>query len=97
MTREEAIRILRKALPGLKERFGVLDLALFGSVARNEAGPGSDVDLLVTFGPNADLLDLVNLGFELEEMLGVKVDLATPEGLKSRARPSIVRDLVPVA
>ena len=97
MTREEAIHILHQALPGLKERYGILDLAIFGSVARNEAGPGSDVDLLVTFGPNSDLLDLVNLGFTLEALLGVKVDLATPGALKPRARPSIERDLVHVA
>ena len=97
MTCEEAVQILHEALPGLKDRFGIVALSIFGSVARNEAGPESDVDVLVTFGPDADLLDLVNLGFALEELLGVKVDLATPEALKPRARPSIERDLVHVA
>lgn len=97
MTCEEAIQILHKALPGLKEKYGIVDLSLFGSVARNEAGPESDVDVLVTFGSGADLLDLVNLGFALEELLGRKVDLATPDALRSRARPSIARDLVHVA
>ena len=97
MTREEAISILHETLPDLKERFGILDLALFGSVARNEAGPDSDVDLLVTLGPDGDLFDLVNLGFVLEEMLGVKVDLATPKAVKPLARPSIARDLIHIA
>lgn len=97
MTREEALQILHEALPGLKERFGVIDLSIFGSVARNEAGPESDLDVLVTFGPTADLLDLVNLGFTLEELLGIRVDLATPDALKPRARPSIERDLIHVA
>ena len=97
MTCEEAIRILHDALPGLRERFDVVDLSLFGSVARNEAGPDSDVDVLVSFGPEADLLDLVNLRFMLEDLLGVKVDLATPGELKPRARPSIERDLIHVA
>ena len=97
MTREEAIRILHEALPGLKERFGILDLAIFGSVARNEAGPNSDVDVLVTLPPDADLIDLINLGFALEDILGVKVDLTTPKGLKPMTRPSIARDLVHVA
>jgi predicted nucleotidyltransferase len=97
VTREEAIRILHEALPGLKERFGILDLALFGSVARNEAGPDSDVDLLVTLGPDGDLFDLINLGFALEERLGVKVDLTTPKALKPLTRPSIARDLIQVA
>ena len=48
MRREEAITILHEALPGLRERFKVPDIALFGSVARDEAGPDSDVDIMVT-------------------------------------------------
>jgi predicted nucleotidyltransferase len=44
MTREEAVRILRNALPGMKERYGIKELGIFGSVARNEARPDSDVD-----------------------------------------------------
>lgn len=48
MNREEAVKILHEALPGLRQRYGVLDLGLFESVARNEAGPDSDVDILVT-------------------------------------------------
>ena len=97
MTCEEAIKILHEALPGLRERFGILDLAIFGSVARNEAGPDSDVDLLVTLGPDGDLFDLINLRFTLEELLGVKVDLTTPKALKPLTRPSIARDLIHVA
>ena len=97
MTREDAIRILHEALPGLKKTFGILDLALFGSVARNEAGPDSDVDLLVTLGPDSDLIDLINLSYALEALLGVKVDLTTPKALKPLTRPSIARDLIHVA
>lgn len=94
MTREEALMILHEPLPGLKVRFGIVDLALFGSVARNEAGPDSDVDLLVTLGPDGDLFDLTNLSFALEERLGAKVDLTTPKALKPLTRPSIARDLI---
>jgi predicted nucleotidyltransferase len=97
MTREEAIRILHEALPGLRDRFGIVDLAIFGSVARNEARPDSDVDLLVTLRPEADLYDLINLGFALEDLLGIKVDLTTPGALKPLTKPSIVRDLIHVA
>jgi hypothetical protein len=97
VAREAAIRILHEALPGLKDRFGILELALFGSVARNEAGPDSDVDLLVTLGPEGDLFDLVSLGFALEAQLGVNVDLTTPKALKPLTRPSIARDLIQVA
>ena len=97
MTREEAIRILRKALPGLKERFGVEDLAIFGSVARNQAGPESDVDVLVTFGGRTRFRVFMGLQFELEELLGLKVDLVTAKALKTIAKPSIDRDLIRVS
>ncbi len=97
MTREEAILILHKALPGLKERFGVQDLAIFGSVARDEAGPGSDVDVLVTFEGRARFRAFMGLQFELEDLLGIKVDLVTPNALKPLTRPSIDRDLIHVA
>ncbi|MDR3669410.1 MAG: nucleotidyltransferase family protein [Holophaga sp.] len=96
MTRAEAIRILHKALPGLKERYGVQELALFGSVARDEAGPGSDIDVLVTFQGRTRFRAFMGLQFELEDLLGVKVDLATQKALKPLARPSIMKDLVHV-
>ncbi|MGA2080860.1 MAG: nucleotidyltransferase domain-containing protein [Holophaga sp.] len=47
MKRQDAIRIFLKALPSLKAAYGVRDLALFGSVARDEAGPESNVDILI--------------------------------------------------
>lgn len=97
MTREEAIRILHEALPGLKERYGVQDLGIFGSVARNEAGPESDVDILVTLGDGVDFFMFMDLQFRLEELLGLKIDLVTPRALKPLTRPSIERDLIHVA
>ena len=96
MTRAEAIRILQKALPGLKERFGVQDLAIFGSVARDEAGPESDVDVLVTFEGRTRFRAFMGLQFELEDILGGKVDLVTSKALKPLTRPSIEKDLVHV-
>jgi predicted nucleotidyltransferase len=49
MNREELVEIVRGVLPALVVRYGVLHLDLFGSFARGEAGPESDVDFLVTF------------------------------------------------
>jgi predicted nucleotidyltransferase len=46
-----AMAILKAAMPELRERYAVKNLAIFGSVARNEAGPDSDIDLLVEFEP----------------------------------------------
>jgi predicted nucleotidyltransferase len=96
MIREEAMKILQKALPGLKERYGVQDLALFGSVARNEARPESDVDVLVTFEGRTHFRAFMGLQFELEDILGAKVDLVTPKALKPLARSSVEKDLIHV-
>lgn len=59
-------------------------VAVFGSVARGEAHTGSDVDLLVDFEPGASLLDQVGLFQDLEELLGVGVDVVSRSGLKPR-------------
>jgi hypothetical protein len=97
MTREEAIRILRSALPTLKERYGVQDLGIFGSVARDEAGPDSDVDVLVKFEGPTRFRAFMGLQFELEDLLGSKVDLVSSKALKPLLREEIDRDLIHVA
>lgn len=97
MNRQDVMQILHEALPGLKERFGVQDLAIFGSVARDEGGPGSDVDVLVTFEGRTGFRAFMGLQFELESLLGTKVDLVTPKAMKPALRPRIERDLIHVA
>ena len=67
---------LRQLARALKER-GVRRAAIFGSYARGEAKPGSDIDLLVEFPKPVGLLTLVRIQRELSEMLGAKVDLGT--------------------
>jgi uncharacterized protein len=59
---------------------------LFGSAARGEDGPGSDIDLLVDFEQESSLFDLMRLSRELEELLGRAVDVVSVGGLKSRDR-----------
>ena len=96
MRREEAISILRGYLPSLRRDFGVRGLSLFGSTARDEAGPNSDLDILVDFevGPTFD--SFMGLKFFLEDHLGKKVDLVTPAALKPRMRPVVEREAVDV-
>jgi predicted nucleotidyltransferase len=71
------IEIPQAALADLCRRFRVAELALFGSVLRDDFRPDSDVDLLVTFEPGArrDLFDLAEMQRELEALLGRRVDL----------------------
>jgi len=98
MRREEALRLLREHRDELR-RFGVERLALFGSVARDEAGPESDVDLLVRFRPEArvGLFGFVRLKMRLEEILGRPVDLVTEDSVKRQLREHIFGEAVPAA
>jgi predicted nucleotidyltransferase len=86
MSRDEVITKLRQHAPELQAE-GILHLALFGSTARNEAGPDSDVDLMAVYDPDKklSLLDISRFHLDLEDILGAKVDLAN----RSRMRPII--------
>lgn len=72
-----AIELPREQLSALCRRWRITELALFGSALRDDFRPDSDVDLLITFEPDApwSLLDLVAMEFELEEIVGRGVDL----------------------
>lgn len=97
MRREEALEILREHSGELKSSFGVRTLSLFGSVARDEAGPESDVDLLVEFEETIDLFEFVRLQMELERLFGRKVDLVVPDALKRQLRDRILGEAVRAA
>lgn len=98
MQREEVMRKLRTALADLRQQNGVASLALFGSVARDEAGPESDVDLLVEFYRPVTLFDLVAVQQHLERCLGVKrVDLVPRDSFYPAFRLPIMEDAVDVS
>lgn len=71
-------------------------LALFGSVARNEAGPDSDVDLLVTFAAPPTFDRFMDLKFYLEDLLGRRADLVTAAALKPRLKAIVEREAIRV-
>ena len=97
MNRDSLIKNLQEAMPELMARFGVLHLDLFGSFAREEGGPGSDVDLLVTFQGEPTFAAYMGLKEDLEIRLGRCVDLATLKGLKPRIRERVLKGLLHVA
>ena len=78
------------------QALGVKSLALFGSVARDEATPESDVDFLVEFAIEATLFDLFQVRHYLENLLGRQVDLGTRTALKAHLREPVTKDLVRV-
>jgi uncharacterized protein len=79
------------------DRMGVRGLAIFGSTARDEARPDSDVDVLVEFKLPATLDGYLALKERLEQVLEVRVDLVTANGIKPRLRAIIDREAVVVA
>ena len=97
MRREEAISILRGYLPTLRRDFGVRRISLFGSTARDEAREDSDLDILVDFETGPTFLSFMGLRAFLEDHLGRKIDLVTPDALKPRMRPVVEREAVDVA
>ena len=77
-------------------RNGASNVAIFGSVARGDARPGSDLDVLVDLDPSKSLLDHIHLQHELEDLLGVRVDVVTRRGLHPLIRDAVLREAVPV-
>lgn len=95
--RRDEVQAVLEAHRGELQRFGVAGLRLFGSVARDEAAPGSDVDLLVRFETPPSYSLYMKLRIFLEDLLGAKVDLVTEGGLRERVRPYVEREAVRVA
>ena len=96
MRKEEVLATLSHHQAELKD-FGVKSLAIFGSVARDEAGPDSDVDLLVEFDKPVGLFEFAHLQQRLETLLnGVKVDLVTRRAVVDELKEEIYREAVDV-
>lgn len=96
MPKDEVLNLLRAHAEELRTRFGVSSIALFGSHARDEAGPDSDVDLLVDFDRVPSWTEFNQLVDLLEALLGTRVDLVSPSNLKPRMRPYVEEDLIRV-
>lgn len=90
------LRRRRGAIHRIVSGYGVRLLGVFGSVARSEEGPDSDVDLLVELPDTIGLLALGRLTEELEALLGVPVELVPTSDLKPMVRPRVLAELVPL-
>lgn len=87
---------IREKVAAPMSRRGVVRAGIFGSFARGEATPGSDVDFLVEFERGRTLVDLSGLRLDLREALGREVDVVTPGSLHPRLRERVLGELVPV-
>lgn len=79
--------------PMLQRDYHVKTIGIFGSYARGEQTPDSDIDVLVEFNKPVGL-DFLTLQYKLQEILGSKVDLVTPAALKTRMRDKILQEVV---
>jgi len=96
MTTADVLKFKRNDILRLAEQHGAHHVRVFGSTARGEAGPTSDIDLLVRMDHGRSLLDLIALSQELESVLHRKVDILTDEGLSPYLKQRILDEAVPL-
>ena len=89
---DELLKANRDEILAIAARHGAYNVRVFGSVARGEANPESDVDFLVEIEPGRNLLDRIALIQELEGLLGRKVDVAKPENLHEYIRKRVLQE-----
>ena len=96
MDRQKTLGLLSQHKANLARLFGVVQLALFGSVARDTATARSDVDVLAAFDGPATSAHYFGVQFYLEDLLGCPVDLVTDKALRPKLQPFVERDAVHV-
>lgn len=92
-SREDIVKTLTAGKPALSKKFKIRSMALFGSFARGDAGPDSDVDILVDVDPSIGL-EFVSLAERIQEALGLPVDLVSSRAVKPAYRKEIESELI---
>ena len=93
---DELLKEKRQDILRVAERHGAYNVRVFGSVARGEAGPNSDIDFLVELEPNRSLFDLGGLLMDLQALLGREVDVVTEKGLHWYIRDRVIQEAQPL-
>ncbi len=94
MNLDIVLKSKRQEIIETASKYGAKNVRVFGSVARGEAGPQSDLDLLVQLNPHHSLLDLIAIKQDLEDMLGCNVDVVTEAALSPYIREDVLREAV---
>ena len=92
----ELVEARRGEIKAIVARHHTRSIALFGSVVRGDDHPGSDLDFVVEFEPGTRPFELLLLGVELEAVLGVPIDIGTPETLRDGLRDEVLAQAVPL-
>jgi predicted nucleotidyltransferase len=96
MLTKQELQDRREAIICITKRHGASDVRIFGSIARGDARETSDLDLIVKFEPNRTLLDHAALIGDLEDLLGVRVDVIDADGMRPRFRAVVEQEAVPL-
>ncbi|HXI41549.1 MAG TPA: nucleotidyltransferase family protein [Bryobacteraceae bacterium] len=96
MTLDELRRSKKDQILRIAAIYGASNVRVFGSLARGENSPSSDVDILVDLDPNRSLMDLGGLLMDLQEILPLPVDVATEDMLRPKVRARALLDAVPL-
>jgi len=96
MKLEQLVQTQREQILAIAHKNGAHDVRIFGSVARGDTRPDSDIDFLVNLDAGRSLLDLARLLRELQTLLGHNVDVVTEAGLRPRIRPQVLKDARPL-
>ncbi|MEW6349314.1 MAG: nucleotidyltransferase family protein [Thermodesulfobacteriota bacterium] len=96
MDTRDLLREKRAQILQIAERYGTRNVRVFGSVARGDSGPESDVDFLVDLEPGRNLFDLGGFLYEVRQLLGRPVDVVTEKGLREHVRENVLREAVPL-
>lgn len=89
---QQLLKTHRKEIMQIATRHGATKIRIFGSVARGDTHPDSDIDFLVNLEPGRSLMDLARLLRELKTLLGRDGDVITEAGLRPRIRPQVLED-----
>jgi predicted nucleotidyltransferase len=89
---QKLLKTHRKEILELASKHGATKIRVFGSVARGDARPDSDIDFLVNLESGRSLMDLARLLRDLQTLLGREVDVVTEAGLRPRIRPQVLKD-----
>lgn len=93
---DELLKVKREAILRIAAKHGARNVRVFGSVARGESDDRSDIDIVVEMEHGRSLLDLAALWRELNELLGIRVDVVTDKGLRDSIREEVLREAIPL-
>ena len=96
MISHQILQARRKEILEIAARYGARDVRIFGSVARGDQQENSDLDLVVRFDPERSLLDHAGLIIDLEELLGIQVDIVSERGLRERFQERVAKEAIPL-